>query len=510
MTCRLLRRWLLTFGFVCCGILDSLPAQTETNSDFQVVVCNIENLFDADGIALFDDYKPELYRPAHLLIKLQNHAEILGKANGGAGPDIILFQELEADQTPASEPFDAAKFLEKYKSAKLAEMLSEPLKAEFRDLPSYAFLLKALHEQGLGAYQVAVGEYRPDPTGRVVAHVNATFSRFPIKRSLTHHTPGARGILEVVHDVDGTDLYTFNNHWKSGASDVDSEGIREGNARTLRARLDKVLAANPNADIVMGGDFNSQYNQREANPAMQTTALQSVLGSQGDELKIRTAGNLVYNLWHELPESQRGSDVFQNKWGTLMQMMVTRGVYDKDGVQYVDNSFQVLIDEGLNAQMGSRTPVRWNRVGDTGGGYSDHFPVAAKFRRLGNTGDRQFTDLANPSLGARIEISNRAVDYTTVRLAKIPAITQFKTDSEICNPKNLGHVFMMEGQISGERPLRMKVHDQEYNIWAFDVEMRKKIYERLLVGQSVKFIGEVGIHEGNWQVIVRDLSWLEE
>jgi hypothetical protein len=45
---------------------------------YKVVVYNIENLFDADGIAIYDQYRPfddkgnPQYTPAHLLTKLQN------------------------------------------------------------------------------------------------------------------------------------------------------------------------------------------------------------------------------------------------------------------------------------------------------------------------------------------------------------------------------------------------------------------------------------------------------
>lgn len=485
-------------------------AQKPTSNEFTVVVCNVENLFDADGVSLFDDYKPEVYRPTHLLTKLQNHAEVLAKVNQGIGPDIILFQELEADQTPGSQEFDFDAFAAKYADTTLESMLTGELSSEVKDLPAAAFLLKALQERGLGKYHVALAEYRPDPSGRVVAHINATFSRFPIQKASTHHTAGARGILEVRHDVDGANLYTFNNHWKSGASDPESERIREGNARELRRQLDRVLTADPSADVVAGGDFNSQYNQKDSYPEMRQTAVENVLGSQGQEEKIRSADGLVYNLWFELPEAKRFSDVFQDRWGTLMQMMLTRGVYDNKGIQYVDNSFEVLIHEGVNAQAGTKLPIRWNSLGESGAGFSDHFPISARFRNVGMNSKAEWMTLVNPSLGERAATPVRAVDFQAVHSAQVAQLRKFASDKEICNPKNLGHVFKVEGKISGERPLRIQFYEQEYNIWAFDVEMRKKIYQRLKVGDTVRFFGEVSTHEGQWQFVIRDLSWLDE
>lgn len=303
---------------VLCGVAadggkSAVPAGSSDEA-FSVVAYNVENLFDLDGVALFADYGPERYGPRQLLRKLQNHARVLKTVDDGRGPDIILFQELEADQTPGTTRFDWRGFQAKYGETSLETLLAEPVSDEVKDLPAEVFLWKALQEVGLGDYHVAVGQYRPDPTGRVVAHVNATFSRFPILEQQTHHTPGARGILEVVHDVDGAKLTTFNNHWKSGASDGEAEQIRWGNAETLRRRLEVLLAADPLADVVLGGDFNSQHNQSEAYGTMAKTALNTILGSQGDELKIRELDRLwLYNLWYELPVDERGSDVYRDQ-----------------------------------------------------------------------------------------------------------------------------------------------------------------------------------------------------
>lgn len=483
----------------------------EVVADFSVVVCNIENLFDVDGVALFEDYGPERYRPRHLLRKLQNHARVLKTLNDGRGPEIILFQEIEADQTPGAEPFDWDAFQVRYAGVSLEDMLSEPVAEEVKGLPAEAFLWKALQEAGLGQYHVAVGQYRPDPTGRVVAHVNATFSRFPIVTHRTHHTPGARGILEVVHDVDGAPMTTFNNHWKSGASDFESEQIRWGNAETLRRRLDELLAVDPMADIVLGGDFNSQHNQSEAFVEMSKTAINTILGSQGDELKIRDLqGRWLYNLWYELPVEERGSDVFRDQWGTLMQMLLTRGLYQPQGVHYVDNSFEVLIIEGLNAQFGSRLPLRWSATETDGAGFSDHFPIVARFRRGPKPEAAEgYLELVNPSRGERVS-GFRAVDFSQVERAEIPRLAErFADDEEIQQLGNLGQVFEISGKVSGERPFRMKVHDHEYNVWSFDVDMRREIYSRYQVGDPIRLIGEVGVHQGKWQFVVRDLGWLK-
>ena len=130
-----------------------------------------------------------------------------------------------------------------------------------------------------------------------------------------------------------------------------TEKTRVENARTLRARVDEILRDDPHADIILGGDFNSQYNQHQRYPAMERTGIDDVLGARGDELGIRDARQApgLYNLWYELPTAERGSDTYRGEWGTLIQLIVSRGLYDRRGVQYVDNSFGVGRFPGLNA-----------------------------------------------------------------------------------------------------------------------------------------------------------------
>ncbi len=483
--------------------------QTAQHEDFYVVAYNVENLFDLDGISLFDDYRAEKYGPKHLLRKLQNLASLLKTVNGGKGPDIILFQEIEADQTPKSGPFDYRGFLKKYALTSLEQMLtSKTLSDEIKDLPAEAWLLKALSDSGLGEFNVAVAEFRPDPT-RTVAHVNATFSKFPIVETRTHQSNGARGALEVVHKIDGHRLHTFNNHWKSGATDPESEKIRLGNAQVVRDRLASILTENPAADIILGGDFNSQYNQSQAVPALTKTALNDILGSRGDEAAMVSDQEIVlYNLWYELPVEQRGSDVYRDQWGTLMQLIISRGLYNQHGIQYHDNSFGVLAVEGLNAQRGTGMPIRWVFGEDDGGGFSDHLPIYARFHVVNVNAPRRYIEIQSPGNEATGTAKLRWVDYKAALKVEHPSVHDLAGDNEIKDFSKLGHIFRVKGKVSGEKPLRIRIFEDDYNLWAFDVEMRRAIYAKLTVGAEFDIIAELGIHEGQWQFVIRDLAWL--
>ena len=80
---------------------------------FMVVAYNVENLFDLDGVATYEDYQPAKYSRAHALTKLQNIAKVVAQFEGGRGPDVILFEEIEVDFTNPNalrSPVDVAIF----------------------------------------------------------------------------------------------------------------------------------------------------------------------------------------------------------------------------------------------------------------------------------------------------------------------------------------------------------------------------------------------------------------
>jgi hypothetical protein len=71
-----------------------------------------------------------------------------------------------------------------------------------------------------------------------------------------------------------------------------------------------------------------------------------------------------------------------------MHMILSRGMYDFNGVQYIDDSFEVAAFAGLNVNAEGR-PYRWSFQG-AGHGYSANFPLAARFRTVRNNRTDQF------------------------------------------------------------------------------------------------------------------------
>lgn len=487
--------------------LGAAGALAQGGRTFTVVAYNVENLFDADGVATFDDYKPDRYTRAHVLTKAQNAATLVAQYEQGRGPDILIVNELEVDQTTSGGAVDYDAVLARYAGVKLDEMLGAKFDREVADLPSEVLLAKALADRGLPRYKILVGDNVTSQPGRKLDQRSAIFTRLPVKAVRSHPTVDARAILEVQLEIDGATFYVFANHWKSGASDPATEATRVANAQTLRTRLDAILKDDPQADFVLGGDFNSQYNHKQRYPAMTVTGINDTLGAQGDELAVRTSTTALYNLWYELPPARRGSDTYRGEWGTLMHLIVSRGVYDFRGVQYVDNSFAVGKFTGLNADA-QGLPVRWNGEGAKGSGFSDHFPISARFTVVKDNDAARYLALANPSKPGAADLTIlKTVNYAAMDVTKeavnVPAGVSIRT------AEYKGKLFRVEGKVAPGSRLAVEFRGETYDVFSHDPALREKLRKDYAEGATMRFYGELGQYRDRWQFVVQDASWVK-
>ncbi|MCU0793191.1 MAG: endonuclease/exonuclease/phosphatase family protein [Opitutaceae bacterium] len=488
------------------------PALAEDRT-FAVVVYNVENLHDLDGVAVYEDYQPAVYTTEHLRVKAANIATVLARVDKGAGPAVVAFNEIELDQTPASTVTDLNAWLASVADRTLAELTAAAATdPKLAGLPAEAWLLKACVEAGLTGYHVATTDERPGThgDGRGVAIRNLLFSRFPITATRSHATEGARAILEVTLDVDGSPFTVFVNHWKSGASDLQDEETRRGNARVLRERLDELLKADANADFIITGDLNSHYNQKQRYRDMRSTGINDILGSQGNELAVRGRDRDLYNLWFELPSDQRGSDTYRNEWGTLMHLIIGRGLYDQNGVQYIDNSFAVMKFPGLNANS-LGLPNRWSR-GRVPAGFSDHFPLYARFRVVGDGPKDKWIPLTRPSetaegTGTAVSAQVSAVELfaTAVKYDGLPKGTDIRDGTYT------GRIFYIDGptHVNEQGHVKVTLDGVVYDVFSHQRELRDELRNRVKRGDKIKFYGELGQFRGNWQFVLQGKEWLK-
>jgi endonuclease/exonuclease/phosphatase family metal-dependent hydrolase len=491
------------------GFLGAPCLRAEPAKDFTVMVYNVENLADVDRVAPYDDYveapdDANSYGPSKLARKLKTIATVMKSIGNGVGPDVVILNELEVDHTPESTVKDVPEFLKKYSETTYEKMLSSELNDELRGLPAEVWLLKALEDEGLKGYTIIVGEVPDAAQKHQDAITNGLLTRFPIVSKKTWETPSARGILEAKLQVGDSTFIVMGNHWKSGAGNPAMENTRLGNAKTVRDRLDQILQEDPKADVVIGGDFNTQYNQGQRYSFMTKTAIQDVLGSQGDAAIFKGEGKPgLYNLWFDLPPDQRFSDEYNGEWGTLIQILVTRGLGDGKGVDYVPGSFHQVRIAGVNSREPLGLPWRWTNYGP-GWGASDHFPVIATFRV--ESGDSLAGKvLPQSSLPQKEAVK---VGFEKIDRSKLRNVSALKNATPEELAKSMGEIFIVEGTLSKIRPLEIDVDGKPYSLHSFDKNLKDAI-RVMAKGSQVKILGELGLFKGKLQFVIRDSSWIK-
>jgi endonuclease/exonuclease/phosphatase family metal-dependent hydrolase len=491
------------------GFLGVTSLRAETPKDFTVMAYNVENLADVDRVAPYDDYveapdDPNSYGPSKLAKKLKTIATVMKSVGNGLGPDVVILNELEVDHTPETTVTDIPEFLKKYSETTYEKMLSSELTDELRGLSSEIWLLKALEDEGLKGYSIIVGDVPDAAQKHQDAITVGLLTRFPIVSKKTWETPSARGILEAKLQVGDSTFTVMGNHWKSGAGNPAMENTRLGNAKTVRERLDQILQEDPKADVIIGGDFNTQYNQGQRYSFMTKTAIQDVLGSQGDASMFKGEGKPdLYTLWFDVAPDQRFSDEYSGEWGTLIQILVTRGLEDGKGVDYVPGSFHQVRVAGVNSREPLGLPWRWTNYGP-GWGASDHFPVIATFRVGGeaSSGEKASPKSSLPQKEA-LKVGFDRIDRSKLRNA---SVLKNATPEELA--KAMGEFFVVEGTLSKIRPLEIDVDGKPYSLHSFDKNLKDAI-RAMAKGSQVKIVGELGLFKGKLQFVIQDSSWIK-
>jgi endonuclease/exonuclease/phosphatase family metal-dependent hydrolase len=307
---------------------------------FKVASYNVENLFDAT----FQGNEYEEYIPGKhnwnartVEIKLNNTAEVICDLNA----DILGLQEIENEH--------------------ILHRLQKRLKSVGCSYPYSAITSKR------GApIQVAL------------------LSKYPIKAMKelrVSYAPKVRNILEVDVKVQGHRLKIFVNHWKSKAyRGVESKRIAY--AKRLQKRISELL---PHQEYIVLGDFNSDHNaymtlEKKHDDTRGKTGFSDILHTKVREDEMLHAGKGIhYTLWYELPAEERWSHKFYGKKSSLDQIALPQTMFDKKGIDYVNDSFRAFKDDYLFTKRGYINRWRYKHGKHLGKGYSDHLPVYAYF-----------------------------------------------------------------------------------------------------------------------------------
>lgn len=307
---------------------------------------NLENLFDIEHSPDRPDWlakrlKNELkgWNASVLEKKLNNLSIVIGQINGGAGPDIMGFCEIENENV-------------------ISHLLTKI------NFPGRSY--KVLHQdtsdqRGIDiAFIYDENKYTFD---------GAMFSYEVLKRTAT------RDLLQITLVTSkGNELILIGNHWPSrSGGQYSSEPYRMMVGETLSywlMRIHQIKGGHP--AIILLGDFNDEpFNRSLTEYALSTISRNKV---------VRGRNPYLYNLMWPLHGQRQGSYVFGGEPLLIDQVLVSKGVAMKTGKFDLDKS-AVTIEQFPGMTGGIyNTPIRFGRPSSKStfneNGYSDHLPVS--------------------------------------------------------------------------------------------------------------------------------------
>ena len=352
-------------------ILPTPPSEPCRPDEIMVGHYSLENLFDTvdDPSTVDEEFTPQGrvgYDEAKLTQHMMNMGAAVRSMNGGKGPDILSLTEVE----------------------------NREVLTRFRD--------EAL--AGLG-YQT-IGHVA-DTDSRGIEP--AVISRYPMVGEPVQHAvvdsngKKMRGILEVNLDVNGRTLTVLVNHWLASRADDNREKAnarRTDTAKTMQAIVDAKLAQDPEAEIVMLGDFNESLN----GPALGSIKAETAEDARASKKvfdTIDTLENQAQAAEASGEKVQLGTHFYAPKgnWSQFDHVLVSHTLLDGQGLAWVPGSTAVHAPDELKTEAGA--PRRYFLPAFKGDpalvddkGASDHLPIAMRLRVVGD--DRQPRAPATP------------------------------------------------------------------------------------------------------------------
>jgi exonuclease III len=321
----------------------------ETKNSITLMAYNIENLFDTKHDEGKDDYTylPQSVKRASkeamafcqaqnvpmyreecfnlnwdentLSKKIQNMSKVIRSFNNGAGPDILVVEEVENLN-----------------------------------------VLTQLRDQGLNdlGYKTVVLIEGPDKRGVDIGLI----SRFPLDNAQIHiiemSSKNTRPILEVTLKVNGLLVTVFGNHWPS-QSNPDADRVIA--AQTLLNATQKLNHTN----VFAVGDFNTADDDKE-------NGLRDII--------LNEAINPHYidsRMVKQKPSTVPGSHCYRGAWAYLDKILnIAKANSDISETEFSVYAPSFILKE--NAKFKKLEPFRFNAA--SGEGYSDHMPIVVSFK----------------------------------------------------------------------------------------------------------------------------------
>ncbi len=174
-----------------------------------------------------------------------------------------------------------------------------------------------------------------------------------------------RDQLHVYGHIAGERVHFIVVHWPSRYGGGTSEHLRLATARLSKEIIDGIHAEEPDAKIILMGDFNDDPTNNSVTEVLNAKSIRSEVGAQG-----------LYSPAASLLAKGIGTLVYNNSWNFFDQMIISKGLLKEDSKLRLWK-MEVFNRDFLVTQEGKRKgyPHRTFENNSFIDGYSDHFPV---------------------------------------------------------------------------------------------------------------------------------------
>lgn len=324
------------------SLLFNVNSFSQEKNDASIAFYNLENLFDTIDSNMIGDFDwtpggAKIWNTKRYSIKLHNLASVIARLDGNEtlpGPDLLGFCEVENRSV-------------------VEDLINTP----------------PINKANYGIVHYDSHDKRGIDVGLLYRKNNfKVISSKSYELVFDGENYKTRDQLIVTGELYGERINVIVNHWPSRrGGPVKSEYRRVHAAKLTKSIADSIKKADPNAKIIIMGDFNDDpFNE----------SIKKVLGATKDIKELKSA-NYYNPLANKLTKTE-GSLCYRDEWFLFDQIMLTPNLVNGKKLQF--SSATLFNDESIQVQGGKYDghPLRTHAGSIYLKGYSDHFPVFIK------------------------------------------------------------------------------------------------------------------------------------
>ncbi len=339
-----MKRLIFLILLISSNVFPLTLSDSAVSDTLWIAFWNVENLFDTINDPKINDEEflpgsKNLWTSERYMDKLEKLAQVIRSMKNGSGPDLIGMSEIENKK-----------------------VLEDLVTLYLKGMQYRIAHLDSPDERGIDV--ALIYKERAFKLIKLIGHKVELESKSP-----------TRLILEARMKTGRENVSVFVNHWPSrrGGQD-DSEKNRVKAASVLKKATQELFGRNANSKIIIMGDFNDEPTNISISSTLD--AKNSVCGSNIKE------NGLLFNLAYPLKLAGFGSYKYRDQWNMLDQIIISTSLFrGSKKINYMCGSFEVYSPGFMVTPDGNYkgSPSRTYAGDKYLGGYSDHFPVIAKF-----------------------------------------------------------------------------------------------------------------------------------